>query len=315
MSRAVPVFTAADWGYRGPLRVMLASLDKHSHGPIRQQVRVLTTTESLRGFLREKPVDYDWLDVSFVPLELTFATGLPVHGHTGIMTYARLLLESRDLCPWDRILYLDADILVRRDIEPLMAAVRAQAAAIAGVRECRTQNVAGIGGVFNWREMGLDAGRAYINAGILGLRMDVVRRTEIFRRAIDYLKTHGQQVVSWDQGAINAVTNTDLALWPEQFNYTTSYQGRTARKSVERLLERKCCSNQDAIIAHFTGSGAAKPWHINSQSPFRSEYKVYMDQLPDISFPSTNTRLEARFGITLAGYIRKALAAVNHLPS
>lgn len=307
----IPIYTAADWDYRGPLRVMLASLDRQMARADRQQIHVLTTAESLLKFSCDNWGRYAHLDVRFVPLKGSFADGLPVSGHTGVMTFARLLLDSQDLCPFDRILYLDADILVRGNLQPLLDAVQGQGGAIAGVRECRTQTVAGVGGVFNWRELGLSPERAYINAGILGLRMDLIRRHELFRRALDYLRAHGSQVVSWDQGAINAVLSADLELWPEQFNFTTSYLDRSGRRLAERNLGRKCCSPSDAIIAHFTGSGAAKPWHVNSQSPFRWEYRAYMRECPEAVFPAVDTRLEARLGVVLGSWIRRIEAAVN----
>jgi lipopolysaccharide biosynthesis glycosyltransferase len=312
MEQSIPIFTIADWNFRAPLQVMLTSLDRHLAPAARLRVCVLSTPESVGRFESIWQRSFDRLEVSFVAVDPKAFAQFPV-GSMGLMTYARLLLEDRALCPWDRVLYLDSDILVRRDLSELVAAVAAQTTAIAGVRECGVPTVSSKGGVFNWRQLALDPHQPYLNAGVLGLRMDLIRSSGLFRRALDHLREYGPQVIFCDQGALNAVLGGDFSLWPMQYNFTTSCLNVTSRRKLERLEGRPCCSLADVTIAHFTGGGVCRPWHVNSISPFAKEYAAYFRAADRPEFPNDQTRLENWLGEKLARLVRKIVSLLTYV--
>ena len=294
----IPIYTAADWKYLTQLRVMLESLnDNITDGGNVQRVVVLTDTTSVENY---RTLDASWprLSVEFRAVDPLRLSGLPVYGHVGLMTYVRLLMEDPDVCPENRILYLDADILIRHPISVMLQAVDGLENPIAAIREVGTYSVSGEGGVFNWYELGLPADRIYFNAGVLGIRMDLVREKKIFSHALNYLIENGMQVISWDQGALNAVCG-EVTVWPLEWNFTTS-----ALKPSYRWW--KAARLRNIVIAHFTGSGANKPWHINSISPFADEYRIIFFRCGGVL--SSNTRLERWLGFKIAGMIRRVRA-------
>ncbi len=299
----IPIYTAADWAYRGPLTVMLASLDRHLPEGVVVAVRILTLADSAEQYKRHPWPAFRRLRLEYLELNTDALVDIPVYGHTGILTYARLLLDRLDLCSEPRALYLDADILVRGNIFPILDALRLCATPLAAVREVGTDTVARNGGVFNWADLGLRGDEPYFNAGVLGLNLDMIREERLFTRALAYLVKHGRKVRSWDQGALNAVAVTRVTLWPATWNFTTSMLKASARARVEMHGGAFLPDYSEAIIAHFTGSGACNPWTANSFSPFRMEYRVYALM---VGFPTDQLgRLERKIGLDLACVLRR----------
>jgi lipopolysaccharide biosynthesis glycosyltransferase len=248
------------------------------------------------------------LYVEFRPVRRELLQGITIYGHTGWMTYARLLLEDERLCEHRRVLYLDSDILVRGSIRELLYRVAGQEAPLLAVPEAGTPFVSSHGGVFNWLELGLRADQPYFNAGVLGIRLDLVREQSLFTSALRYLKTYDRSVISWDQGALNAVVGGRVSYIESKWNFTTSHLSR--QSPGVRVGANVDAAAKRAVIAHFTGSGQCKPWHVNSSSPFRYEYRA-LQKIAGYSFLTTSG-LERVMGIEAARIVRGCYSAVAY---
>jgi len=300
---SIPVYTAADWGYRGPLEVMLLSLDENLKEGTLLQVRLLTLPDSIERFYNHVWPKFRHINIKFISLDVKVLSGIPVYGHTGIMTYVRLLLDQTDICPESRALYLDADILVRGDITPLLEATKNLKTALGAVHELGTETVAGKGGVFNWSELGLNRNDRYFNAGVLGLNLELIRQEGLFVLAKNYLLKHGRNVLAWDQGALNAVAVGRITFWPLTWNYTTSMLKYGACLRAELSGREWVPDPSAASIAHFTGSGFCKPWFNNTISPFIGEYFSYAKKAGFAL--GLNSGLERRLGVNCAKKVRQ----------
>jgi lipopolysaccharide biosynthesis glycosyltransferase len=303
MEQNYTIYTAADWGYRFQLAVMLDGINTHCPCD-GQAVVVLTEASSAQQYAADFP-RFDRLTVEFRVVETSMLSGVPVYGHVGVMTYVRLLMEKVSICPEERVLYLDADILVRRSLAPIFTALQELTEPVAAIREMGTYSVSGRGGVFNWRDLGLPPERVYFNAGVLGLRMDLIRRQSLFTQALNYLVENGRRVLSWDQGALNAVCR-EVSIWPLGWNCTTSALSYVGNPSGARA---ESFNLNDVVIAHFTGSGASKPWHVNSISPYASEYRSKFLHYGGVT--SCGTRLERYLGVRVGGVLRRARLHLN----
>jgi lipopolysaccharide biosynthesis glycosyltransferase len=268
----IPIYTAADWGYLGPLSVMLASLDTHLPSGFITPVHVLTVPASAEKFTQHQWPAFKHIKLQFVSLDMQLLGSVPIYGHVGIMTYARLLLDMDKVSTAERALYLDADILIRGDMSPLLASVHSLSQPVAAVCDAGSL-ISDPCGVFNWRELGLPKDTPYFNAGILGLNLQEVRRLGLFERARAYLLEHGRKVISWDQGALNAVAAGRVMFWPQEWKYTTGMLKWSVRFKMALRDDRQRLEPSGAVIAHFTGSGFCKPWSMNSLSPFCQEYR------------------------------------------
>lgn len=174
---------------------------------------------------------------------------LPEIGRLSREAYFRLLLPSL-LPDLDRVLYLDSDLIVRRDVSELMSLDLDQSIA-AGVRQStipRLGHEEGLG--YCWEAEGLDPDQPYINSGVLLLRLDRWREDRIAEKACSFLKRHVSQLRWADQDAINAVTAGRLHLLPREWNVLSGL----ARSDDVQAVE----GEEKATILHFCGD--YKPW-------------------------------------------------------
>jgi lipopolysaccharide biosynthesis glycosyltransferase len=158
-------------------------------------------------------------------------------------TYARLLIP--DLLPASvrRAVYLDSDVLVRRDLSPLFTTALGDAP-VGAVRDATILTTADPGsGV---REPG--SPRPYFNNGVLVIDLDRWRMTGLGARALEYAAAGGEPLPWADQDALNAV-NDDWRELPATWNL----QHRRLRTA-----------NKNAAVLHFTGQ---KPWYGSCTSP------------------------------------------------
>ncbi|NJM33708.1 MAG: glycosyltransferase family 8 protein [Rhodomicrobium sp.] len=123
--------------------------------------------------------------------------GLDGHWHISRATFYRLMLPEILEPEMKRLIYLDADLIVARDIRQLWA-TDMENRAIAAVYD------AGIDAVPFARRWGLEPiPGSYFNAGVLLIDMERVRGEGVFRRAFEFLLANRPELGFMDQDALN----------------------------------------------------------------------------------------------------------------
>jgi lipopolysaccharide biosynthesis glycosyltransferase len=206
--------------------------------------------------------DADRLQVAAAPHPLAvehFDTGqlaglaVSTEGHprqfdTMIFGYLHLpvLLADR----YQRLLYLDADLLVVADVTPLLELDLA-GHPVAGVLDWGAATVSQAEGVPDWAELGLAPDTQYLNSGVLVIDVDVWVAADLTGRALAYAGRHRRLDLP-DQQTLNAVLRGNFVtlglewntvVWPPLLD---SYSGPIPR------------------IWHF--AGRYKPWTRGSRS-------------------------------------------------
>lgn len=194
--------------------------------------------------------------------DLSSVAGLPTHGHISSSTYLRLLIP--DLLPQSvsRVLYLDGDVVVRRDIDELFRLDLGSAPAAAAPNI--TKSTIGT----NMRrhvERGLDPDATYVNTGVMVLDLDRWRAERLGSEVLQDLRKHGHLYQFWDQCGLNAVLQNRWAPLPPEWNVQT---GSPITKTSPPPLSA-------VAVLHFTGR--YKPWHVAYSSEFGDApvYKAY----------------------------------------
>jgi lipopolysaccharide biosynthesis glycosyltransferase len=231
---------------------------------------------------------------------------LPVYGHVSKLTYARLHIPKVAAPSTKRVLYIDADTMIRKSLTPLWEVDWLGGFPIAAVHEAGTSAVSMPCGVFNWKELGLPPYSPYFNAGVLLLDIDAIRKSGEFEKVIEYMIQHQRKVISWDQGGLNAIFANNWGKIPSRYNWSTSLNRPALRRQHLAAQER---DPNDAAIVHFAGSGMCKPWHVNCLSPFREEYREHMRSLN--MEPTAISRLEAKMGQRPAHLVRLLFAKLK----
>jgi lipopolysaccharide biosynthesis glycosyltransferase len=197
--------------------------------------------------------------------------GLPTRGFTREATWYRVLLP--ELLPQvDRVLYLDADLIVLDSLAPLWELDLGDRY-VAAVTNVLEPVYAG-----RPRELGIE-GRPYFNAGVLLMNLEEMRRAGCQRALIDYATANAERLFWRDQDALNVVLGgRRLELHP-RWNCMNAFLALPNAADVlgaERLEEAR----RDPAIRHFEGPGDNKPWHLLCRWPGRELYRDHRRATP-----------------------------------
>jgi lipopolysaccharide biosynthesis glycosyltransferase len=237
------------------------------------------------------------LAVEWVPIDRQFLKELDVSAHITDATYYRLLAPSvlpPDLC---KFIFLDADLLIRRDLDelwrtpmdgsPCLAAQDIgapyidSAIALHGKRH-EFGNLVNERPIPNYVELGLNPKDPYFNGGVLVVDLDAWRREGLAQQMLKILAEHREHVLYWDQYALNVVLSGRWkpinALW-NQNAIVFRYKGW--RKS--RFCTRESPMYRTAPwIVHFNW---LKPWLAECTHPFAEEFLSFLKHSPwQVSF-------------------------------
>jgi lipopolysaccharide biosynthesis glycosyltransferase len=184
------------------------------------------------------------------------------HAHYTIDTYTRLWLGEFFPETVDRVLYLDADIVVVGSIAPLWSTDLGGALMGAVDIPGSDQGV---------RRLAMRMEDGYFNAGVLLIDVAQWRATRAELTVLDYIRVNPERV-SYDQDALNACFRSCTKRLDYKWNVIRPFYreplvlplGRTEIETIRR----------DAKIIHF--NGGSKPWSYFCDHPRRAEYEKYL---------------------------------------
>ena len=130
------------------------------------------------------------------------------------MTYCRILLPH--LLNMERLIYLDCDVLVFRDLAQLFDLELAPGKVLAAARDSETLSLTDdsptIADAINLPREG-----AYFNCGVMLMNLDQLRKQDFFERAVEFLNRKSTYRF-WDQSAINFLLYGQIDELPEYWN-------------------------------------------------------------------------------------------------
>lgn len=182
---------------------------------------------------------------------------LPLWGRMPVTTYYKLALPKLLPESIGKVIWLDCDLIVNRDLGELWD-LPLEGRPVLAAQDAVVPSVSSRFGVAGFRELGIPPEARYFNAGVMLVDLDSWRRERIVPRTIAYLKAHGKEVFFWDQEGLNA---TLAGRWGEldpRWNWSASAP-----------------SAGEAWIVHFTGG--LKPWRYENGGPHCESYFRYLD--------------------------------------
>ena len=207
------------------------------------------------------------MDLRFLRVDPELTRRFPQILHFGKATYCRFFMG--DLLPdsVSRILYLDADILVRR---PLLDLFQLDMEGFT-VAACRDQGLpVAFNGLLDCERFGIPPYAPYFNAGVLMVDLDSWRRFDMKERTIDALISNAKTVRFPDQDALNIVLKGEFKELDPSLNQQASL--RSGSHFCWAWLEPD--SVQEAVsnphVVHFTGPD--KPWNSPADVQFFAEW-------------------------------------------
>lgn len=206
----------------------------------------------------------DRVSLRFLEADKETLAGLPLWGRMTVATYYKLLVTELLPSAVSRAIWLDCDVVVTEDLGRLWDTDLGGRHALA-VQDNVVPLLSSPRGVSHYQGLGLPAEGRYFNAGVMLLDINLLRRDKISARAIEYLLRHRDNVVFWDQEALNAVLAGKWGSMDRRWNFMADPHDNL---SSDR--------RDSAWIHHFAGN--VKPWIYPTANPSHLLYYHYLDQ-------------------------------------
>jgi len=188
------------------------------------------------------PVRLEFVTVH--PSVFSKATLGPGRSH---MTYCRLLLPH--LLDVPRLIYLDCDVLVFRDLSELFNLDLSPGKFLAAVPDSETLSLAEDCPTIA-DALRLPAEGAYFNCGVMLMNLDELRKQHFLERAVEFLNRKSAYRF-WDQSAINFLLYGQIHALPECWN------------RASWCFDAQQNNDLDCVI-HYTTSA---PWLVETAGP------------------------------------------------
>ena len=242
-SKLVPVFFAIDDKYVKYFAACIKSLINNASSENQYNIHILHEDISNQNQERIKEMETENVSISFENVTKRIdkiRKKLAIRDYYSYTTYYRMFIA--DMFPqYDKVLYLDADTIVLKDVA-LLYQYELDKNYVGAVNEQVMINHEIFG---NYVEHVLGISRmAYFNAGVLLINCKQFRRQNVLQKFVDLINAY-TFVVTQDEDYLNIICQ-DKVLWMDiNWNYQSS-------DTTERNLS-------DVGIIHY--AYAVKPWH------------------------------------------------------
>lgn len=225
----------------------------------------------LSGFVKKYGRDIQFIDID----GFMDAVGLSLDtGGWNEVIMARLLMAGLLPDEVDKVLYLDADTVVRRSLRALW-----DEHPVRGILSMVMEPTAS-----RARRASLGIERfPYFNSGVLLVDLKKWRKNGVESSILDYCSKNGDSLVASDQDAINVVLAGKIDAIPPKYNASNIFSYYPYR-FLHRLMpefsdEEECVEARDnPVIVHYLGE--ERPWRKGNTHAYRSEYEKYLSKTP-----------------------------------
>lgn len=261
MRKEIPIFFSTDDNYIPYLDVALSSLIAHASADYDYKIIILNTglkSENVKKVkLNQRPgFDIEFIDISD-RIENIRSFFKDVY-HFSIVTYYRLFIAS--LFPqYDKIVYLDCDLVVLGDISELYN-VPMDGHIFAASPEQYVQNTTEFR-TYAKNALGLNPDE-YVNAGVLVIDLNAFRQYKIEEKFIKLITTYDFDLLDPDQAYLNFLCRGKIYMLPNGWNkepMDLPCQG--AKNIVHYALYKKPWQYDDVVDGDFF-------WQYAQKSPF-----------------------------------------------
>jgi lipopolysaccharide biosynthesis glycosyltransferase len=291
-ARDIVAVSASDDGYAMPLAVTIRSALNHLGAGRRMQLFILDggLTQQSKAHLLNSWTD-PRLTVEWIRPNMDLVRDLHVSYQVTTVTYLRLLMAELLPASVTRAIYLDADMLIRRDLGKLWDEAQGEhtvlavpdiaapyidaAVSMPNFEECR-QHLCAFTPIANYRELGLAPNAQYFNGGLLVADVAQWRHENFAKRMLDCLRENREHILWWDQYALNVVLSGKWRPLDLRWNQGTHVYAFPSWRNSPVERETFTELRKSPWIVHFCSP--SKPWHYFCRHPFRREFFRCLDQ-------------------------------------
>lgn len=272
-SKKMNIVYASDENFAEMLSVSMESLLTHNKNVVVYVLNNGIKEKSVEKLKRQ--AERHEREIHFMPLKnLKEYAGreLSCQSKISLTAYFRLFMPQILPLSVEKLLYLDCDTMVRKDLTDLWERKFDGCAAVAEPTAPLMKE-----------KIGLKKSDYYFNSGVLLVDLKKWREEKIMEKFVKYMEEMGGDVSFEDQGVINHVLKNEISILPFKYNVTTQffdfgYDGFSMMKKDEVRYERNEVEAglENPGIVHFTNSFASeRPWVKGCEHKYANEWRQY----------------------------------------
>lgn len=239
--------------YVYPLCVMFRSLERNCHGEhldIYVAYSRLTENDFSRMEAALGTADYT---IHRVLVDNGIFSGAPVLDRLSKETYYRLLIGDILPCDVHKILYLDPDIVINKNLSDFYNTDITDYIVAGGT------HTFGFVGRGNLMRLGMKKTSTYINAGVLLINLDKWRETVTLAQIMNFISSNIKKLLLADQDVINVLfENHTLKIDERLYNLDEKTLKKYSSASAKEKRIDLDWVRENTVIIHFNGKH--KPW-------------------------------------------------------
>ena len=243
--KLIPIFFTIDDGYAPYLGVAIKSLIENASKDYRYRIHIIQEglTDKYKGYLADMATDD--CEIEFCEMRKELDIGSDFDGHKLRADYFTLTIYYRLFIPemfpeYDKVIYIDSDVVVPGDISELYNEELGNN--ILGAAP--DSSIEHIEELHQYKENAIGIKRTeYINSGILLMNAKKMREVKMDEHFLALLNKYQFDTVAPDQDYLNAMCNGQILYLPIKYD-TMPIDGTPDR--------------EDAIIIHY--NLFSKPW-------------------------------------------------------
>ena len=207
-------------------------------------------------------------DSKFADIRLT--NGFPIATAYNILAPRHLFGDL------DRLLYVDADVVVRKDLASLF-----QMDNETGISACLDAHIGWVANPTMWRpwkEESLEPFSPYLNTGVMLIDPPRWNERRLTEETVSYLRKYDLPCV--DQDALNLVLRGEFGTLRPAYN-SMPYHILSAFRHIDLVTPSDQISEAltDPAIVHFHRSFLGKPWELGCIHPARNLWRTLADEI------------------------------------
>jgi lipopolysaccharide biosynthesis glycosyltransferase len=275
----ITIACAADDGYAMHMAVMLRSVLENI--PDSQKICIFAIDGGIKESnktkiltsLGTKLVDFNWI-IEPIDLPDNLPLDKDVLSHANKAVYYRLLLADVLPIEYEKVIYLDSDLIVVQDLAKLWQTDIRDNYVLA-VQDGGIPFVSSPYGLKKYQDLNIPAENKYFNSGVLVINLAKWRSEHISAKLFHYLETYKDFVQHHDQEAMNALFAGKWGEIEPRWNQTPNFFDYPSwKESPYQELDYHNAINNPYIV-HFAGT--AKPWNSFEKHPLRDLFFHYLD--------------------------------------
>ncbi len=283
MHNEIPIFFSTDDNYVPYLDVAIASLIANASKEHNYRIVVLNTGLDPENVAKVKLRECDGFRIDFTDISENLET-IRAHFknvyHFSIVTYYRLFIAS--LFPqYDKIVYLDCDLVVLGDIAQLYNTELGDniVGAVPDQFVCRTKEFRR----YAEKAIGVDPD-TYFNAGVLVIGLEQFRKNGIEEQFVRWITKYDFDLLDPDQAYLNYLCYGKTVLLPNGWNKSPTESACEGEKRIVHYnLYKKPWQYDDMIDGeYFWEYAKTSPfyqWILDRKAAFREEDRAAGDAM------------------------------------